>query len=590
MASKNNQVIFDILANTTSFEKGMTQTVNVTEAATKAMKVGFIALSAAVVGSVVAFERFQKGLGNISTIIDNSTESINNIGEEILALSRKTPKPISELVESMYDIRSAGISAADSMEALNSAGRLATTGLATTKEATDILTTAMNSFKSEGLSSTEIANILFKTVKYGKNVISELSQAFGQTAPLAKAAGLSLVEFSAATASLTAQGIPASVAQNSIRAAMTGLQRGTKEMQKVFRALGEKDMKALIKNSKNLGDAFTKIYKKAIELDIPLQKVTGRVEGAVAITSLATEGAEVYTKALNDMVGGVDAVSEAFANQNSKLAAQSQLLQNIINETFITMGMSLEKGLFPLKKAATGLFETIITTIKANSSLIEGVFNFLTESAVSAFNIFKDLTIILVDFFRAFGGNQAFAAFGISLKIILVAIEGFVHLIKIATSRAVELLDAMGPLGTVFKVVAGGMLAMQAISFATFIWGIVSATKAWRLAMIALNFVMSINPIYAIAAAILALGLLIVDFVIDFNEYSMAFNKLTNSIAIGVKKVASLMASGQFKEILEKEIVALENENIKISDQIKLLKERKDQLKKEGRVHMMQML
>ena len=50
MATKKNQVIFDILANSSMYKKGMKETVDYTAIATKAMKIGFVALSAAVIG------------------------------------------------------------------------------------------------------------------------------------------------------------------------------------------------------------------------------------------------------------------------------------------------------------------------------------------------------------------------------------------------------------------------------------------------------------------------------------------------------------------------------------------------------------
>ncbi len=564
----------------------MKETVDYTAIATKAMKVGFIALSAAVIGSTVAFAKFEKGMSNVSTIIDNSNESVKDIGQNILTLGKEIPKPIGELVESMYDIRSAGIAASVATETLASAGRLAVVGLSSTKEATDILTTSINVFKSEGKSATEISNILFKTVKYGKNTIAELAQAFGQTAPLAKSAGVSLTEFSAATAALTAQGIPASVAQNQIRAAMVSLEKQTADMKKVFRELGYKDMKELMANSDNLGDAFKKIRDTAVKLDIPLTKVTGRVEGANAITVIATEGAEIYNTALRDMAGGADAVSEAFERQSKTLNAQRQLMQNLANTIAINFGEKLQPALISAGEGVSKALGAVNELITKNGAAITAAFKLVFSIAGDLFNTVVNVASVVADLFNIMGGYQVLIVVGTALKVISTILSAVTTAIKTAVKAVADMLNDFGALGTVLKVVFGTIAAFMAkaylVQMAVTMTKLVKVTKLWKIATAALNLVMKLNPIGLMITAAVALGALIYDLIVNFNEWRLSFNKLINNVQIGWKKAKMILADDEGDKQLQKEIVTLEAQNKAIENQTAALKKRKEELKASG--------
>ena len=207
-------------------------------------------MGAAIIAPMVIFANeaiaFEEKMSNVSTLIDAQTESISDMGDQVLDLSKKLPGPIEELTSSLYDIRSAGVSAADQFNVLEQSAILAVAGLSTSSEATNIMTSSLNAFASQGLTASETADILFKTVKFGKTTIAELSQAFGATAPIIQSAGVTLEDFSSATAALTTLGTPATQAQNQIRASVVSLQKPSEDMIRVFKKLGVTTEKELI--------------------------------------------------------------------------------------------------------------------------------------------------------------------------------------------------------------------------------------------------------------------------------------------------------------------------------------------------------
>lgn len=299
---------------------------------------GAVALGAPLGMAVNDAMNFEDKLGNIATIIDTNKESISEMGSALLDVSRRMPVALDDLTTSLYDIRSAGIDASQAMGTLEESSKLSVAGLSTVAESTDIMTSAMNAFKSEGLSSSKIADILFKTTAYGKTTIAQLSQAFGANASIVNAAGVKLSDFSAATAALTTGGVPASQAQNQLRAAVVSLIKPSAEMEKIFGRLGVSTGEELIQKFGTLGRAFEAVKGTSDDMGINLAKATGSVEALSAILSITGSTNDVYTKSLSDMADGANALDGAFEKQSQKSKSQMMLFKNNVKALSVSVG------------------------------------------------------------------------------------------------------------------------------------------------------------------------------------------------------------------------------------------------------------
>lgn len=346
---------------------------------TKANKIsGQMALAGgAIVGgfglAVNSASSFEKSMSNVSTLLDTNVEDMDKMSKEVLNLSKTLPVPIEELTASLYDIRSAGIPAKDAMQALATSGKLAKAGLSSTSEATNILTSAMNAFKSEGLSSDEIANLLFKTVKAGKTNMADLSQAFGANAAIIQSAGVKLSDFQAATAALTVTGAPASQAQNQLKASIVALQKPTAEMTKIFKKLGVSSEKDLIAKEGSLVGAFNAVNKAGTGMGINLAKAWSSTEASSAVTGLLGANNQAYIDTLKDMQSGTDALTGAFAKQQETTASKVQLAKNNMEALSITIGTQVAPILSSLIDVITPIITSFTTWISENPKLTKTI-------------------------------------------------------------------------------------------------------------------------------------------------------------------------------------------------------------------------
>jgi len=332
-----------------------------------------VAIAAPLVVAAKSAVDFEEKMSNVATLIDTNKESISAMGDSVLNMATKLPVPIEELTTSLYDIRSAGITAEKQFETLESAAKLSAAGLSTVAEATNISTSALNAFRSEGLSAAQTNDILFKTVKYGKTTIAELSTGFGATAGTIQSAGVTLADFSAATAALTTVGTPATQAQTQLRAAIVALQKPTKEMEGIFKKLGVTSEKELIAREGGMVGAFDAINKAGTDMGLNLSKAWSSTEAVAAVNSVTGATKDAYLSAFNEMKNGPEALGEAFNKQGGTAKAQMQTLKNNAEALSITVGNALLPVINDLVTAISPYIKQAGEWIRNNKGLVSTI-------------------------------------------------------------------------------------------------------------------------------------------------------------------------------------------------------------------------
>lgn len=243
-------------------------------------KASFVAAGAFAALSVKVAADFEQGMNNVATLIDTDVESLDEMKKGVLDIAKDSPKAIGDLTDALYNIRSAGMSADEQFNVLKGSEKLAVAGLATTAEAVDIATSAINAFGLKGEDANGVYDMFFKAVKFGKTNVAEFAQGFGAVAGVVASADIDLKEYTALVAAMTTTGVKASIAHTQLKAVIAGLSRNSKEQNKVFKELGAKSFKDLIAKSGGMVNA--------------LQRLKGAVRGDEAKIIKLTDSVEDY--------------------------------------------------------------------------------------------------------------------------------------------------------------------------------------------------------------------------------------------------------------------------------------------------------
>ena len=285
---------------------------------------------------------FEKSMSNVATLVDTNVENMEDMEKAVLDISKRTPVALDDLTSALYDVRSAGISAEGAMGVLEDSAKLATTGLGTTKEATNVLTSAINAFGLDAKKSDRWADVFFKTVKSGKTTVAELAQGFGQVAPLANQLGLEFEDLMATTAAMTTSGMAASVAYTQQRAVLSSLLKPTKEMSNALKDVGiTSENLSEIVSEKGLTGTIRMLSESVGGNQAELAKMFGSVEGLNAVMMLLGETGDNSIDIFNDMTTGANAMDEAMRKQNETASAQYQILKNQLNAELINLGTQI---------------------------------------------------------------------------------------------------------------------------------------------------------------------------------------------------------------------------------------------------------
>jgi len=173
--------------------------------------------------SIDMFAKFQKGLADVSTMLDQTTlKFMKQYTKGVKDLSSEFGEATDSLSKGLYDILSASIDASKAMDVLTVATKAAKAGVTTTAVAVDAITTILNSYGMEAEEAMKVSDILFATVKRGKITFEELSQGIGQVASMGAQAGISLEAMTATIATMTRMGVKSAEAMTAMRGILRG--------------------------------------------------------------------------------------------------------------------------------------------------------------------------------------------------------------------------------------------------------------------------------------------------------------------------------------------------------------------------------
>ena len=411
--------------------------------------------------------KFEKSMSNVSTTIDSTPELMKSMSDSVLNMAKKLPVPISQLTEALYDVVSAGIDAKDSMFVLEQSARLGIAGLGTSTEGVDIITSSLNAFNIKASESAKVANMVFKAVKYGKTTVSGIAESFGSSAALVKNSNVSLEEYLATTAVLTTTGMTASRAQTQVSSAVTALIKPSKTMSLIFSKLGVRDIPKWIKTNGGLVNSMRIVRNEADKMGILTSKAFGRKEGFSAMLSLLGPLANKFKEVYGDIKGSSNSMDEAVAKQQKTFSAGVQRMKNNLTILAIKIGNQLIPRLNGFLDRLTPIVEKTTSWMEKNSGLVD---------------ILLDVTVGLL-------------ALGVALKVGAVLFYGIAKVIGIvsAVTKAYTFISTLA--------------ALANVSFATALWGVVTALWA------------ALWPVLAVVAALAIMVVWIYDVVNHWSDW-----------------------------------------------------------------------
>lgn len=273
--------------------------------------------------------KFNVAMKEVQTIAGVSGKEMDGLRLKALKLAQSLGVDATEAAQGFYQAISAGVPTDEVDKFVKVAAQLAQGGLTDIGSATDLLTTALNSYGKSVGEATKVSDQLIKTVVLGKTNIPQLASSLARASSTAATAGVSLEELLGITAATTKQGVKTAESFTQVKAAVVALLNPSETMAAIYQKLGVEGGRALIEQE-GLAGALEKVRLAAGGSDQVLVKALRSIE-AYSLTAAITGAKLAETKEAIEDVG----------KASGDTAAASKIVSETLGSSFKKLGNSL---------------------------------------------------------------------------------------------------------------------------------------------------------------------------------------------------------------------------------------------------------
>lgn len=397
---------------------------------------------------------FGHQVARIRTVIDEASLSTQAARDATMGLASTYGISALQQADGLYETISAGITdAKEATELLAVANQFAVGGTTDLKGSVDVLTSAVNTYRDQGIDAAQASDLMFTAIAAGKTTASELAQSLGEVAPTAHAAGVSFSELQASIAALTVQGVKTPQAVTGLNAMMSNLMKPTSDAATEAKRLGI-EFSATALKTMGLKGVLAQLAGNTKVNDSTFVNLFGSIDGAKAAFVLtANEGAK-FNEVLAQMENSSGATKKAFEIMSSTAKFQGDRFMALKENTLILIG----EGLEPLKAS---VYKTVNGWLEAFGKLPKPTRDMLVKVAALA-SAALTLVGVIIMAKAAFGlAAMALAPFVVAVGGIgavflpVVAVVGAVVAAIFGFKHAFE--QNVGGIGTKFEGIIGGI-------------------------------------------------------------------------------------------------------------------------------------
>jgi TP901 family phage tail tape measure protein len=331
-----NRGLADTQNKVQNFGRGMS---NIGAAATMGITAPIVA-GVAVVGKLTNEAMgFQQQMNEVFTLMPGITgPAMDTMTADVLGFAKEMGVIPNEVAPALYQAISAGVPADNVFSFLETAQKAAVGGVTDLTTAVDGISTVVNSYGEEIMDADKASDLMFTAVRLGKTTFEELSASLFNVLPSASALGVTFEEVTAAMATMTAQGVPTSVATTQMRQMLVELSKEGGKTAALFEELSGKSFKDFIASGGDVGGALAIMDQYAKDNNQSINDLFGSVEAGNAALQLSGENAQSYADNLREMQGAAGATDEAFEKMEQGVGRQMERLKAEFEAAKIEIG------------------------------------------------------------------------------------------------------------------------------------------------------------------------------------------------------------------------------------------------------------
>ncbi len=339
---------------------------------------------------------FEEHITNVYTLLSEADylKFKDILAESSIDMIRRYGFEIKDVNKALFDTISAGVSAADAVQFMDNAAKLAVGGVTKLSVAVDGMTSIYNAYGLAAGDTEKISASFFSAQKYGKTTVEQLAGSIGSVVPIAASAGVSYQELLSAVAALTTQGLSTDMAMTAIKNSIMAIIKPTDTAAKTLKEFGVPIGFTEIR-AKGLGYTLERLNELIRENPDAISEAIPNIRGLLGVTALSGKGLEKYNeilKQVNTDYGQGSSLVLAYSKQMETAAQKLDKRKGQITATIIEMKDTLLPLFSAVLKYTNLTFRGLMATLTLVSRYI-GLLKMLAYSLGAYVAAVKLLTL-----------------------------------------------------------------------------------------------------------------------------------------------------------------------------------------------------
>lgn len=303
------------------------------------------AISAPLAGFSVASAKLamdaETSFAKVTTIIDQTAVSYDELTQGVIAASNDTGVAITDFNEALYSSISAGVESGKAIEFTTDMVKLAKGGFTDTSKAVDVVTTVLNAYGLSADEASSISDKLITTQNLGKTTVDELAGALGRVIPTAKASNVNFDALSASMAILTKRGISTNEATTYLNAMLGELSKSGSTVDEILREKTGKSFAELQAAGVPLNEVLQILSEAAQEDEKSLADLFSQQNAGKAALTILSDGGAEFAEVLGQMATSAGATEKAFTTMSQTSGEKFNKALNKAKNSAVLLGGQL---------------------------------------------------------------------------------------------------------------------------------------------------------------------------------------------------------------------------------------------------------
>lgn len=188
--------------------------------------------------SIEMAKDFEFSMAKIEGLAGIAGNVVGRWSGELKRMSAETGQAPQKLAEALYFVASSGFKTEEALSVTEASAKAAATGMGEAADVANMLVSALNAYKTSGLTASRAMDIFTAAVREGKIEPEAFASVLGSVMPVAAEAGVGLEQVTAAMAAMSLSGASAANAATYLRNILQKLMDPSAEVEKKLNEMG----------------------------------------------------------------------------------------------------------------------------------------------------------------------------------------------------------------------------------------------------------------------------------------------------------------------------------------------------------------